>query len=252
MELRSFTKILCGLLLGAGLSLLLTGCAKDAKEPPRGESIALTGDRPAVPVPEPATAQPAAAARSFEILARASEIRILVYREGRLAALGHNHVISTQEVRGRLVLTPGIRASTLELEIPVTSLVVDDPVLREKSGEAFDTEPSPEDIAGTRRNMLGERVLDAANHPTIALSARAVSASLPELELEVELRVRSATLRFRTEARVETRENRLIARGQFTLSHSQLGLEPFSVLGGALSVSNEMTIHYRLVAEAEQ
>ena len=70
--------------------------------------------------------------------------------------------------------------------------------------------------------------------------------------MSMETSCSDATVRFRTEARVAPRENRLIARGRFTLSHSQLGLEPFSVLGGALLVSNQMTVHYRLVAVAEQ
>jgi len=40
----------------------------------------------------------------------------------------------------------------------------------------------------------------------------------------------------------------LRATGELKLSHAELGLEPFSALGGALSVADAFTVHYKITA----
>jgi len=42
----------------------------------------------------------------------------------------------------------------------------------------------------------------------------------------------------------------LRATGELKLSHAELGLEPFSALGGALSVADAFTVHYKITAHA--
>src|SRR5690606_20475745 len=94
-----------------------------------------------------------------------SDIHWLVYRGGTFSRFGHNHVISVGNMTGNVLVSPLLEESRFEMEIPVAELVVDDPALRELEDETFDSVPSPEDIAGTRKNMLSESVLDADQHP---------------------------------------------------------------------------------------
>ena len=91
----------------------------------------------------------------FQIDAARSDIHLLVYRAGLISQLGHNHVVSVGDLKGTIYLHPGLDHSKVELEIPVDRLIVDDPALRRQEGEAFSTQPSKEDIEGTRANMLG-------------------------------------------------------------------------------------------------
>ena len=86
-----------------------------------------------------------------------SLLTIHVYRDGRLKRLGHNHVISSTQLSG-LVDRDGA-----DLFLAVATLAVDDPALREAAGARFDTTPKPADIEATRRNLLGPKLLDAAN-----------------------------------------------------------------------------------------
>ena len=60
-------------------------------------------------------------------------------------------------------------ASRFELEFSVANLVVDDPMLRSTLGADFASVPTADDIAGTRGNMLGDKVLDGEKYPRIRI-----------------------------------------------------------------------------------
>ncbi|MFB3079410.1 MAG: hypothetical protein ACE1Y4_15545, partial [Lysobacterales bacterium] len=48
---------------------------------------------------------------------------------------------------------------------------------------------------------------------------------------------------------VNRNPNSITINGQLSLSQANLGLEPFSALGGRLQVSDAVEIHFRLIAE---
>jgi len=60
------------------------------------------------------------------------------------------------------------------------------------------------------------------------------------------IRGRRQLVDFPVQLRVD--EGRLVATGETTVSHAALGLEPFSVMGGALSVAEDIGVRYRVVA----
>jgi polyisoprenoid-binding protein YceI len=105
-------------------------------------------------------------------------------------------VISVGDVDGTILLQPGVAGSELRMMIPVQSLVVDDAALRSEEGEEFASEPSERDIARTRSNMLGDRVLNVDDYPTIRISGEAATVNGPEitLDLSIELVGRVVTL----------------------------------------------------------
>jgi len=47
---------------------------------------------------------------------------------------------------------------------------------------------------------------------------------------------------------MEIQGGTLVARGEFTVTHAELGLAPFSVAMGALRVREDLQVAYRLVA----
>lgn len=96
-----------------------------------------------------------------------SEVRVLVYRGGVMASLGHNHVIASKYLSGKIYVHDELSKTGFELTIPVNSLMVDDPDLRKQEGVDFSKDIPTETIAGTRRNMLGGKVLDGKHYPVI-------------------------------------------------------------------------------------
>jgi polyisoprenoid-binding protein YceI len=191
----------------------------------------------------------AAAQQVYEIDAAASDIHWLVYKAGALARLGHNHVISVAELQGTVTVdATDLARSTFELEIPVAALVIDDPALRAGLGEEFSSVPTAEDIAGTRSNMLGERVLMAEEHPVLRLTGTGPTGvgETQSVRARVELLGRSVELEL--PARVIVDGESLEASGEFELTHTALGMQPFSVMMGALQVADGMSFSYRIRA----
>jgi hypothetical protein len=69
---------------------------------------------PSVPQPSPTPSSDIKGATIYEIDPQASELHILVYRGGTLARLGHNHVMSSKSLTGRVWLQPQFAASGFE------------------------------------------------------------------------------------------------------------------------------------------
>jgi hypothetical protein len=196
---------------------------------------------------------PAAAddARQYSIDASGSDVHWLVYKAGSLARLGHNHVISVPDLAGSVTANPtDPSASRFELQFQVGALVVDDPKLRSGLGADFTSVPSADDIAGTRKNMLSDRVLMGEKHQTIKVTGvgPAGAAGAQTLKITVELLGRSVPLTVPT--KVEMHGDELTASGEFELTHTALGMMPYTVMLGALQVADNMKFVYRIHAVA--
>jgi len=222
--------------LGLALLCLVAACAPRKAATP-GSAVT------------PAPAAPADAIE-YRLVAGESEIRILAYRDGPLASLGHNHVISTTAISGIVALASPVGRSVVELSFPVDSLRVDIPAQREEEGEDFPGALDQSAVDGTRTNMLGERVLNATVFPEVRLRSREIRDELPELTLLFDVTVRDQTVQIDMPATVTKSGTRLVATGESRVQQTVLGLEPFSVGLGALFVRDELVVKYRLVAEA--
>ena len=224
---------------------LLNGCPSPLRAPPPQAAAP-----PLVPAAHVGT--------PYEILPQASLLTILVYRGGPLASAGHNHVIASHELSGTIYVPSDIMQSSFEVHIPVASLTVDEPQLRAQQPAAeFPPEVSEEAKEGTRRNMLGEALLDATRNPEIVLRAlqlaRADGAGADSGA--VVAHVQSTVRREMRALIVPVRYQRggsgtLEVAGEFPLRQTELGLKPFSALLGALQVEDEMRVSVRLVAHA--
>ncbi len=192
----------------------------------------------------------------YSIVNDLSELRIYVYRGGALAKLGHNHVISSNTFSGQIYQHENLSASRFYLSIPVNALVIDDPTLRQNAGEQFQSEPSDKDIAGTRKNMLGSKVLNAEQYPNIRIALLSMNTVASEnniftvnADLQIQLAGHSNTLT--APGKILFRDNKIIIESQFQLSQQALGLTPFSVLLGALSVQDHLDIQLHLIAQRD-
>lgn len=204
-------------------------------------------EAPALAEPVEVEAFVPSTAPRFVVDSRASEIRLLVYRDGPLARFGHNHVI-VGRVRGEIFAGDTAATSGFRLEIPIDSFEVDPPAARTEEGTEFAAEVSEQARAGTRENMLGAGVLDAANHPLIRVESAALVGPgwNPTVTARVTLRGAARALRF--PAAVFQQDDTLAVIATFGISQTRFGLQPFSALGGGLLVRDAMDVRIRLVA----
>lgn len=189
------------------------------------------------------TAAAAAIAQSpgvYEIDSQSSEIHWRIYKAGAFARFGHNHVVAIAQPTGTVELEEDISASGVTLQFSVDELVVDDPVLRSRYGEDFASEPSAEDVAGTRTNMLTEQVLNGDVFPTISLTATQLSGLGEDQTIELTLAMLGRTVSLTVPVSVAFADGALHAQAEFRLQHEDLGMEPFSVMMGALQVAPEI------------
>lgn len=184
----------------------------------------------------------------YQIDAEDSDIRLMIHRAGALSWLGHSHVVSVGQLNGTIYVHPNLERSRFELVIPVQGLIVDDPLLRRQEGDEFSTRLSESDIAGTRSNMLGKRVLDAQRYPIVRLTGTGPKGDGPEFMLGFSMEVLGNVVEMRIPLNLRLDGNRLEATGAFQLSHSNLGMRPFSRMLGALRVADELNFKFRIRA----
>ena len=188
----------------------------------------------------------------YRINPQTSEVRLLVYRDGVLSTFGHNHVVSLKDFTGTIHLQPKLAQSRVELDIPVDRLIVDDAAVRRQEGEDFASEPSKDDAAATRTNMLSNALLNARQFPAIKVtgtSGQVDAKNSAMLDLSVQLVGRQIKLTIPSILKLEG--DQLEASGEVELSHGQLGLKPFSALLGSLRVAEQMKFKYRIRASKE-
>jgi hypothetical protein len=227
--------------LGAILFAALSGCVMRRVAPPAPRQPA------AAPVPSPLAGRP------FDVIAAQSRLIVLVYRAGALAALGHNHVIACRCLSGTIYLPRDPLRTGFDLRITVTQFTVDDPAVRAAEHSADFPPDVPQSARqGTRHNMLGAALLNAAKYRDIELRSVAVRASPDgkrgDIIAQMLLRLDGEWHSIAVPARYQIRNDEIVASGEFPLKQTDLGLTPFSALRGALQVSDGMKVWLRLVA----
>jgi polyisoprenoid-binding protein YceI len=231
------------------LFLLLSACgAPPPRAPatsappsaPNGPAIGTSGgNAPGVNIPSGA---------KYRIDPAHSELRLLVYRAGVMASLGHDHVIVNRSLAGWVSYAGDASAASFELSVPAGGFVVDDAAARRDEGEAFAEEISEDAKAGTLHNMLGPAVLDADSHPAISVRSVAIHSAGAGYEATVIVSVAGHESRLAVPFALEVGGGSLRASGATSVRQSDLGLAPFSVMLGALKVKDELEIKFRLVA----
>lgn len=222
------------------------GCSADQATEQARPSAADTVTEQPRPAAEPA--EPAEGL-VYRVDASASEVLWRISKAGVMARFGHNHVISAEQFDGSVVVdADDATRSRFELTIPVAALVIDDPELRARFGEEFASVPSEADKEGTRSNMLGDGVLKAAMFPVVRVSGGEPAGTGDAQTLAIEIEILGGSFEFRVPGKVTFGDGTLEASGDFALGHADLGMTPFSALGGALQVGERIEFSYRIRA----
>jgi hypothetical protein len=219
------------------LSALLTACATHPHH----------GVAPALPE-STANLAPLPAAGTYYIDASQSELRVLVYRAGSLAHLGHNHVLVNHAISGKVLVGETLAASSFNFSAAADEFLVDDAQTRRDEGADFAGEVPDDAKAGTLHNMLSGSQLNAARFSTLAVKSTAFdnSQGTPMATLSISLAGHDSSITAPFSLQAEA--GRLIATASFELRQTALGLTPYSLLGGALQVKDAMQVKIKIVA----
>jgi polyisoprenoid-binding protein YceI len=213
--------------------------------------------RPPAPVPEvppqPAPTQPAptpgeAGATLYQIDPQASVLHIFVYRGGTFARLGHNHVMTSKSVQGRVWMRSQFTASGFELVFPVADLIVDDPDARRAAGTDFPPDVPDADKEGTRKNMLRKEVLDAATYPNVTVKSVSVAGSAQAPKITARITIKNASHDVTVPTNIVMNGDRLTASGELDVLQTDFGMKPFSVALGALEVQDRLHVRFNVEA----
>lgn len=236
---RAGARVLVLLLLCLGL----TACPRPVQPPPPAPSV------PPPPAPtQPAPPPSEAGATVYEIDTRASVVHIQVFRGGTFSRLGHNHVVSSKSVTGRVWMRPQFAASGFELSFPVADLIVDDPEARRAAGSDFPPDIPETDKEGTRKNMLRKDVLDAESYPQVTVKSAAIAGSLQALQITARITIKDSTRDVVVPASIKASDDKLTVTGEFDIKQTDFGMKPFSVALGALEVQDRLHLRFDLVA----
>jgi len=176
----------------------------------------------------------------LRIDAQQSLVTITVRRGGALARLGHDHVVASRTLDGWVAPERGQAFFQFRLD----AMSVDEAALRAQAG--LETTPSNEAIAGTRHNML-VRVLDAERFPQVTVRAR-TGAIAGVLDADITLHGVTRKVAVPTTVVSAADGRSLQASGKLLLNQSDFGITPFSVLGGAMAVQDQMELAFDIRA----
>src|SRR5438309_846787 len=217
-------------------STMLAGCALLPREPAPAPA--------AVPADFPEGYYREALAQGkpvFRVDPAESLVVIEVRRSGSLARLGHDHVVAGHEVGGYVAPDEG-RA---DLYVALARMQVDEPALRKEAG--FDTQPTEADIEGTRANML-EKVLEADKFPFALIGVSGANARRGDVALSVTITLHGSTRTLQVPAKIEADADGMSVAGRFSFEQPDSGSTPYSLLGGAIAVSNAVELRFRIIA----
>jgi polyisoprenoid-binding protein YceI len=191
-----------------------------------------------------------AGADDYRISPEASEIVARVFKGGVAAGLAHDHVIRASQLSGEIHLdAKNPERSMVRVEIPVRSLVADEPAVRRKY--RVEKELDSEDRAEIQSTMLGEDQLDAAKYPLIRFESKEVRAEgRGRFVITGELLVHGHSRTIQVPVEAHTAPGRIEARGSFAIKQTDFGIEPFSVALGGIRNKDEVKISFSIVATA--
>jgi hypothetical protein len=243
-------KVIGALVLLAAIGLVVILMPERREEAGSAATDATPGAAVIAQADPAATGQAPAEPRLYTVDPAQSEVYWRIYRAGAAARLGHNHVISVAELNGLVTLGSDLAAAQWELSFPVADLVVDDPGIRARHGDDFSSVPSDRDKEGTKRNMLTSDVLDAEAYPAIRLSGRGVFGSLESADLPAAIEILGRVVERRFPASIVIGADSVTVTGEYRLTHTDLGMTPFTALGGLMAVGEEIDFTYRIHAVA--
>jgi len=181
---------------------------------------------------------PAHAQTAHAIDPERSVATVKVYKAGLLGGLGHNHDIQAP-----------IQGGTVDEEKGAVQLLIDARQLK-----VMDQELSDKDRTEVQQNMDGPKVLDVEHFPQIRFQSASAKPGGPNKwtvqgSLEIRGQTRPVTLQVERYAGLASQAARY--RGSIQLRQTDFGIRPYSSIGGAIKIKDEIRIEYDIAVRTE-
>ena len=174
-----------------------------------------------------------------------SQVLVTVRRGGLMAKLGHDHIVSSHQLQGFIVMDRDNQRCHAEFYFPLQSMEVDNPQLRAQA--RMQTTPSDKAINDTRINML--KSLEAKQFPFVQLRSEDCSGAFSNSSVMVEIQLHGVI----QEREIELNWHRdatgvLTAHSAFSLLQTDFDIVPFAIMSGLIKVEDRLEVSVRLIA----
>jgi hypothetical protein len=181
----------------------------------------------------------------YRVDAQKSQIQVMVRRGGLMAKLGHDHIVSSNQLQGFIQLDSTKGFCEAAFFVPLGLMEVDNQLLRDQA--RMDSNPSAADIAGTKSNML--KSIEAQLFPFAQIRSSDCSNLLSGDRITVELELHGVTQQ--RELGIDWQQvdsKTLAANGRFSILQSDFGITAFSIMNGLIRVEDRLDISVQLTA----
>jgi len=183
----------------------------------------------------------------YQIDPAQSKVRIYAYRAGKLARLGHNHVLSAPHFQAYFYAADKEGANGhFELQFALADLEIDNPAGRKNAGPGFQSQVSQAAIDGTREHMLGEDNFQASRFPQVWIRSVKIAGETPKFVATVDMEMHGTTRQLVIPLNAQISADTLVVQGAFAIRQTDFGVKPYSVMGGVLAVEDEVSIEFEL------
>jgi len=174
-------------------------------------------------------------------LASGSAIVVTTKKTGIGAALAHDHAVAARGWSGTATVGPDGSCS-VEVNVPTASLAPDEDATRQMVGLTGEVDAGQrEDI---KENMLAKDQLNASGHPNITFKSTSCAPSGGGLAVSGDLSIvgKAVAVSF-TLGGYSADDGAIRGSANFTVNHSDFGIEPFSAAFGAIANDQPLTFH---------
>ena len=200
---------------------------------------------PSVRIDGPSLAQAQAGTlssrRSYRIDRDRSRVTVETHTGSLLSYSAHSHRLGARDFRGQVSLVPGAMETTVvDFIVRADSLTILDEM----------SEPSRRDV-----DLAIRRTLEARRHPQIVFHSRTAATELvgPDIhhvKVSGALELHGVRRPLDVSAQVFVEGDSLRIQGACTLRQTDYGLVPFSLGDGTITVADEVTLAFDLIATA--
>ena len=93
-----------------------------------------------------------------------------------------------------------------------------------------------------------EKVLEAEKFPFALIRVRGASTGRGDITLSVAITLHGSTRTLQVPAKIEADADGMSVAGRFSFEQTDFGITPYSLLGGAIAVSNAVELRFRIIA----
>ena len=164
-----------------------------------------------------------------------TQVRVHLGKSGLFGFMGDNHIIEVPISEGTLVSDPSSnQPQSLEFTIQTGQIKVLDPAM------ADDTRVE------VQNKMVGEKVLDTLQYPTIQFSSTAFNKTTGENTWKIpgKITIKGQTVSIEITAEIDIDSSEFSTQGQAELKLSNLGINPPGAGAGTIKVKNLFTVEF--------